>query len=154
MEDSTLQEALKRGNPVVFMDITIGGAPAGRIRMELFKSQVPRTAENFRQLCTGEHRRNGAPVGYKGARFHRVIRDFMVQGGDIVKGDGTGRTCIYAGDRFDDEPQGLKLRHAGAGLLSMANSGPNTNACQFFFTCAAAGACGDGGEGGVRCSAV
>lgn len=119
MEETTLAEALKRGNPVVFLDISIGGAPAGRIRIELFKSQVPRTAENFRQLCTGEHRRNNAPVGYKGVKFHRVIRDFMIQGGDIVKGDGTGRTCIYPGDRFDDEPAGLKMRHTGAGLLSM-----------------------------------
>ena len=157
MEDTSLADALKRGHPVVFFDVTIGGQPAGRIRMELFKSQVPRAAENFRQLCTGEYRRSGAPMGYKGVRFHRVIRDFMSQGGDILKGDGTGRACIYAGDRFEDEPAGLKLRHATPGLLSMANSGPNTNACQFFLTCAPAGGWVGRGAGrwsgrGARCS--
>jgi hypothetical protein len=79
MEESTVAEALKRGHPVVFFDVTIGGAPAGRLKIELFKTQVPRTVENFRQLCTGEHRRNGQPIGYKGAKFHRCIKDFMIQ---------------------------------------------------------------------------
>ncbi|KAI8801236.1 peptidyl-prolyl cis-trans isomerase H [Cladochytrium replicatum] len=119
-------------NPVVFMDISIGGQPAGRLKMELFADVCPRTAENFRQLCTGEYRKNGVPQGYKNCHFHRVIKDFMVQGGDFLKADGTGSMCIY-GDRFEDE--NFQLKHSGPGLLSMANNGPNSNGCQFFITC-------------------
>ena len=80
MEETTLAEAVKRGNPVVFFDIALGGQPAGRIRMELFKANAPRTVENFRQLCTGETNKGGAPIGYKGSKFHRVIKGFMLQG--------------------------------------------------------------------------
>merc|ERR1712087_819498 len=123
---------LNNGNPVVFMDVTIGGHNAGRIKMELFSDTVPRTAENFRQLCTGEHRKMGKPQGFKGSSFHRVIKGFMCQGGDFLKGDGTGCLSIY-GEKFEDED--LTLKHTGPGLLSMANSGPNTNGCQFFVTC-------------------
>jgi len=123
---------LQAGNPVVFMDITIGGHNAGRIKMELFADTVPRTAENFRQFCTGEFRKMGKPVGFKGSSFHRVIKGFMCQGGDFVKGDGTGCLSVY-GEKFDDED--LTLKHEGPGLLSMANSGPHTNGCQFFITC-------------------
>jgi len=101
--------------------------------MELFNDIVPKTAENFRQLCTGEHRVNARPMGYKGATFHRVVRDFMVQGGDFISGDGTGSFSIY-GDKFQDE--NFASKHTGAGLLSMANSGANTNGCQFFITTA------------------
>jgi peptidyl-prolyl isomerase H (cyclophilin H) len=115
------------------MDINIGETPAGRMKMELFSDIVPKTAENFRQLCTGEHRVNSRPQGYKNATFHRVVRDFMVQGGDFIKGDGTGSFSIH-GDKFPDE--NFEVKHTGPGLLSMANSGPDTNGCQFFITTA------------------
>ncbi|GAA5840505.1 hypothetical protein JCM5353_006569 [Sporobolomyces roseus] len=117
--------------PIVFFDINIGNTAAGRIKMELFDDVVPRTAENFRQLTTGEHKENGQPVGYKSAVFHRVIPHFMIQGGDFLNSDGTGSLSIY-GSKFEDE--NFKLTHDQAGLLSMANSGPHTNGCQFFIT--------------------
>lgn len=108
-------------NPVVFFDITLGGEPLGRIKMELFADIVPRTAENFRQFCTGETKNHlGRPQGYKGAKFHRVIKEFMIQGGDFLNGDGTGSTSIYGTKNFADE--NFKLRHDEAGLLSMAVS--------------------------------
>eukprot|EP00730_Choanoeca_flexa_P017632 TRINITY_DN8515_c0_g1_i1.p1 TRINITY_DN8515_c0_g1~~TRINITY_DN8515_c0_g1_i1.p1 ORF type:complete len:185 (+),score=35.51 TRINITY_DN8515_c0_g1_i1:3-557(+) len=119
-------------NPIVFFDIEIANQPAGRMKFELFTDTCPRTAENFRQLCTGEHRKDGVPIGYKHATFHRVIKDFMIQGGDFVNGDGTGLASIYGG-KFADES--FAHKHTGPGMLSMANSGPNTNGCQFFVTC-------------------
>ncbi|KAF2750902.1 peptidyl-prolyl cis-trans isomerase H [Sporormia fimetaria CBS 119925] len=120
-------------NPIVFFDITLGGEKLGRIKFELFKDVVPKTAENFRQFCTGETKNsNGRPQGYKGSKFHRVIKDFMLQGGDFINGDGTGSKTIYGADKFADE--NFKLSHDRPGLLSMANSGPNTNGCQFFIT--------------------
>eukprot|EP00668_Euglena_longa_P032034 GGOE01041317.1.p1 GENE.GGOE01041317.1~~GGOE01041317.1.p1 ORF type:complete len:214 (+),score=77.92 GGOE01041317.1:23-643(+) len=122
-------------NPIVFFDITIGGSPAGRIKMELFMDKVPKTAENFRQFCTGELKKNSIPQGYKNCKFHRIIKDFMIQGGDFLNGDGTGSISIY-GDTFADED--LSIPHNAPGLLSMANSGKDTNGSQFFITCAKA----------------
>lgn len=119
-------------NPIVFMDIQIGGQDVGRIKFELFAQDCPKTVENFRQLCTGEHRIDKVPQGYKTAKFHRVIKDFMVQGGDYVNGDGTGLASIYNG-AFDDE--NFKHSHTGPGILAMANNGPGTNGCQFYITC-------------------
>ncbi|KAH0461946.1 hypothetical protein IEQ34_009521 [Dendrobium chrysotoxum] len=103
-------------NPIVFFDVTIGSIPAGRIKMELFSDIAPKTAENFRQFCTGEYRKAGVPVGYKGCQFHRVIKDFMIQAGDFLKGDGSGCISIY-GSKFEDE--NLIAKHTGPGLLSM-----------------------------------
>jgi len=119
-------------NPIVFFDIAINGNPIGRIHMELFSNIVPKTAENFRQFCVGEKLRDGLPIGYKNSNFHRIIKDFMIQGGDFLKGDGTGSYSIY-GESFDDE--NFILKHDEAGLLSMANSGRNSNGSQFFITC-------------------
>ncbi|KZS95263.1 hypothetical protein SISNIDRAFT_360441 [Sistotremastrum niveocremeum HHB9708] len=129
---STSAPATKNTRPIVFFDINIGETAVGRIKMELFNDITPKTAENFRQLCTGEYRVNARPQGYKGATFHSVP-NFMCQGGDFLKGDGTGTFSIY-GDKFPDE--NFTMKHTGPGLLSMANSGPNTNGCQFFITTA------------------
>lgn len=128
------------GNPIVYLDIAFANSPAparngaNRIVLELYKHLVPKTAENFRYLCTNPDNRTastGVPLSFKESVFHRVIPKFMIQGGDFTRGDGTGGESIY-GEKFEDED--LTGKHDKPFLLSMANAGPGTNGSQFFIT--------------------
>ena len=128
-----LAEPLAEVTEKVFFDVTIDGAAAGKIVFGLFGNVVPKTAQNFATLCDGSAGigNSGKPLHFKGSKFHRVIPQFMAQGGDFTLGDGRGGESIY-GEKFADE--NFKLKHTRPYLLSMANAGPNTNGSQFFIT--------------------
>lgn len=114
-----------------FFDIDIDGKDVGRITFDLYGEDAPKTVKNFASICTGDTVVDDKVLHYKDSIFHRVIPNFMIQGGDITHGNGMGGMSIY-GSRFEDEP--FKLKHTTPGLLSMANAGPNTNGSQFFIT--------------------
>ena len=133
-EEMVVRETVPKENTVCFFDIAVGGEEVGRIRMKLYDTVVPKTCKNFMLLCDGyqEEGEEFPRKRYAGTVFHRVIRNFMLQGGDYTRGDGTGGASIY-GETFEDE--NFNIKHTKEGLLSMANAGPGTNGSQFFITC-------------------
>jgi len=133
MEAKVAESKYSQPEKRCWMDITIGGSPRGRIVFEMFYDTTPKTCDNFMKLCEGteKDKATGVQLAYKGSGFHRVIKQFMLQGGDFTKHDGTGGISIY-GEKFEDE--NFERKHTRPGLLSMANAGPGTNGSQFFIT--------------------
>jgi len=138
MQELKIDEIKSEENQKVFLSVKIGDDEAEKVGIELFAKSYPKTAENFRALCTGEKGtgKSGKPLTFKGSTFHRIIPGFMCQGGDFTRGNGTGGESIY-GDKFEDEFTNGYITHDKAGLLSMANAGKDTNGSQFFITLAA-----------------
>ncbi|KAE8915279.1 hypothetical protein PF005_g18308 [Phytophthora fragariae] len=132
--ESTRSWEPKPDRKYVWLDVSIDDVHVGRVTAELYADVVPKTVENFRALTTGE---KGPDYSFKGSTCHRILKDFIVQCGDYTKGNGTGGRSIYGG-RFDDEPNGLRLKHSRRYILQMANAGPNTNGSQFCFMLGAA----------------
>ncbi|EGZ17153.1 hypothetical protein PHYSODRAFT_264205 [Phytophthora sojae] len=132
--ESTRSWEPKPDRKYVWLDVAIDGVYVGRVTAELYADVVPKTVENFRALTTGE---KGPDYSFKGSTCHRILKGFIVQCGDYTKGNGTGGRSIYGG-RFDDEPNGLRLKHSKRYILQMANAGPNTNGSQFCFMLGAA----------------
>ena len=124
-------------NPRVFMDISVDGSLIGKLIIELYADKVPRTAENFRMLCTGEKGvgRSGAKLHYKDNKFHKIIPGFLCQAGDFIANDGSQNESVY-GPKFEDE--NFSIAHDSRGIVSMANNGRNSNGGQFFITLRAA----------------
>ncbi|KAL9651803.1 hypothetical protein ABK040_014448 [Willaertia magna] len=119
--------------PIVFLEFTVSNKKVGRVEIELYSDIVPKTAENFRALCTGEKgHKGGKPLHYKNCKVHRIEPGFCIQSGDILKGNGTGGRSIYESGKLEDE--NFLIKHDCPGIISMANSGPNTSSSQFFFT--------------------
>lgn len=133
--DEVAADPLEEITNKVFFDMAVDGKPVGKIVIGLFGKTVPKTVENFRALATGEKgisKSSGKLLTYEGSVFHRVIPEFMIQGGDFTRGDGRGGEAIYPGGRFADE--NFNAKHKSPGYVSMANAGPDTNGSQFFIT--------------------
>uniref|UniRef100_A0A7S3Y1Y7 Peptidyl-prolyl cis-trans isomerase n=1 Tax=Heterosigma akashiwo TaxID=2829 RepID=A0A7S3Y1Y7_HETAK len=133
VQPGMIQRKPRHLNNIMYFDMTIDGEDAGRLTFELRADIAPKTCENFKALITGERgiTEDGVKLSYEGSVFHRIVKDYLIQGGDIVNQDGTGRLSSF-GEPFEDE--NFILRHTGPGVLSMCNSGPDSNGSQFFIT--------------------